>query len=98
MKTLLKNPPITFTRSLVIVESELQNKGIDPDFSHRYTKMNKSQRTSEPIEEILSLANNYDEFLSDTPTTSKVSKNSAIIARGDTGNLCNNKCCSLFGR
>ena len=90
MKTLLKNPLITLARSVVIVESELQNKGIDPDFSRRYTETNKSWRTSEPMEEILSLANNYDKFLTDTPPSSKVSKNSVMMARGDTGNLCNN--------
>ena len=50
------------------------------------------------MEEILSLANNYDEFLSDTPPSSKVSKNSAMMAREDTGNLCNDKFCNLFGR
>jgi hypothetical protein len=72
MKTLLKNPLITLASSVVIVESELQNKGIDPDFSRRYTETNKSRRTSEPMDGILSLANNYDEFLSDTPTSSKV--------------------------
>jgi hypothetical protein len=71
MKTLLKNPLITLARSVVIVESELQNKGIDSDFSRRYTETDKSRRTSEPMEEILSLANNYDEFLSDTPPSSK---------------------------
>ena len=98
MKTLLKNPLVTLARSVVIVESELQNKGIDPDFSRRYTETNKSRRSSEPMEEILSLANNYDEFLSDTPPSSKVSKNSAMMARGDTGNLCNNEFCNLFGK
>ena len=36
MKTLLKNPLITLARSVVIIESKLQNKGIDPDFSRRY--------------------------------------------------------------
>ena len=98
MKTLLKNNMITLARSVVVIESELQNKGIDPDFSRRYTQTNKSRRVSEPMEEILSLANNYDEFVSDTPPSSKVSKNSAMMARGDAGNLCNNKFCNLFGR
>jgi hypothetical protein len=98
MKTLLKNPLTTLARSVVIVESELQNKGIDPDLSRRYTETNKSRRTSEPMEEILSLANNYNEFLTDTPPSSKVSKNSAMMARRDTDNLCNNKFCKLFGR
>ena len=41
MKTLLKNPLITLMRSVVIVKSELQNKGIDPDFSRHYTETNK---------------------------------------------------------
>ena len=50
------------------------------------------------MEEILSLATNYDEFVSDTPSSSNVSKKSAIMARGDTGNLCNNKFCNLFGK
>ena len=27
---------ITLARSVVVIESELQNKGIDPDFSRRY--------------------------------------------------------------
>jgi hypothetical protein len=98
VKTLLKNLLVTLARSVVIVESELQNKGIDPDFSRRYTETNKYRRTSEPMEEIISLTNNYDEFLSDTPTSSKVSTNYAMMARGDTGNLCNNKFCNLFCR
>ena len=98
MKTLLKNPLITLARSVVIVESELQNKGTDSDFSRRYTETNKSWCTSEPMKEILSLANNYDEFLSDTPTSSKFLKNSAMMARGGTGNLCNINFCNLFGR
>jgi hypothetical protein len=61
-KTLLKNPLITLARSDLIVESEVQNKGIDSDFSRRYTETNKSRRTSEPMEKILSLTNNYDDF------------------------------------
>ena len=94
----MKNLMITLARSVVIVKSELQNKGIDPDFSRRYTQTNKSRRVSEPMEEILSLADKYNEFVSDTPSSPKVSKNSAMMARGDTGNLCNNKFCNLFGR
>ena len=56
MKTLLKNNTITLARSVFIIESEFQNKGIDPDFSRHYTQTNKSRRVSEPMEEILSLA------------------------------------------
>ena len=52
MKRHLKNPLITLARSVVIVESELQNKGVDSNFSRRYTETNKSRRTSEPMEEI----------------------------------------------
>ena len=76
----------------------LWNKGIDPDFSRRYTESNKLRKPNEPIQEILSLANNYDDFISDSPKSSKIEKNSAMMAKSDSGNLCTNKFFNLFGK
>jgi hypothetical protein len=94
MKTLFNFSLVTFAQ----VERELRNKGIDPDFGCRYTETNKSRRLTEPIQENLSLANNYDDFISDSPQSSKPAKNSAMMAKSDTGNLCTNKFCNLFGK
>jgi hypothetical protein len=44
------------------------------DFSRRYTESNKSKKPNELIQEILSLAKNYDDFISDSPKSSKVEK------------------------
>ena len=53
-------------QSVDVVERELRNKGIDPDFSRRYTEYNKSRKPNGPIQENLSLANNYDDFISES--------------------------------
>ena len=72
MKTLLKNSLVTLAQSVDVVERELPNKGMD--FSRRYTESNKSKKPNELIQEILSLAKNYDDFISDSPKSSKVEK------------------------
>ena len=66
MKTLWKSSLVTLAQNVVVVKTELRNKGIDPDFSRRYTESNWSRKPNEPIQEILSLANNYDDFISDS--------------------------------
>ena len=58
----------------------------------------RQRKPNKPVQEILSLANNYDDFISDSLQSSKPENRSAMMAKSESGNLCDNKFCNLFGK